>query len=346
MAITQVGGTETGTTTDPATSLTINKPATVAAGDVMIAGVTANNDTITAPAGWTEFEGRLAPTVAWQVRLYYKVVTGSEGASFSWTVGSGGPSAGFINCWRGVDNANPIDATSAATIVEANQGEPDTGPSVTAVSAIGRMMYIRAVRRTTAGGVTGELTTAVAGVSRRTSIAGLSASGNTAYVLGAFSADSSYTTSGSKSGLAISYSSTEATHYEATFALREDLAGSVGATLPKVTSSFAGEREPNSGAMAATLPSVTSSMAGTHYVPATGTLEATLPAVTASAEATVEPNGSMSASIAPVAAFGGETRQFGEHIIVVEQDHRAFLVVDDGTDVGLKSIKRSRVTQE
>src|SRR6478609_6786919 len=106
MAITQVGTTTTSTTTDPSATLTITKPSGgVAVGDVLIAGITSNNDTQVA-TGWTKFDGQtLDPTTLWQVNLYYKVaVSGDVSASnYSFTVGTGGPSAGFITAWRGVD---------------------------------------------------------------------------------------------------------------------------------------------------------------------------------------------------------------------------------------------------
>src|SRR5690606_38295830 len=124
------------------------------------------------------------------------------------------------------------------------------------------------------------------------------------------------------------------------------LSGTLGSTLPKDTSGFEGERVPNSGSVAATLPSVSSDFDGTHHVPATGTMTASLPAVTSSIVGEGEAGGVVAASIVITTQLQAETRQFDEHVILVEKEHRAFLVVDDGfTDIGLKEIKRSKVTQ-
>jgi hypothetical protein len=212
-------------------------------------------------------------------------------------------------------------------------------------------MYVRAVRESDElnnqpAYVAADLTTAATGVSRRSSVGGVSGSGNTAYTIGHFSNNSNYSVATTYSGIAISCDRSEDHNYEITYALRANNTGSLSSTLPKVSSSLSGERHEPSGLVAATLPNVTSGLNGNHHVPSDGSISATLPSVTSSLGGYSEASGTLAASISITTQIQTETRQFGEHVILVEPDHRAFLVVDDGTDVGLKSIKRSQVTQE
>src|SRR3954451_12371689 len=90
------------------TSLTINKPAGVVAGDVMIAAVGANGNTsITAPAGWssTGLYNAAAWTNTGGIQVPFKVAGASEPASYSWALGTTRPAAGTIVDYIGVDNA-------------------------------------------------------------------------------------------------------------------------------------------------------------------------------------------------------------------------------------------------
>ncbi len=107
----------TGTTTGTGTgSVTINKPATAVAGDVLIAGIVWNGDhntfQPTAPAGWTLITGAGNNNIGGF--SYYRVVQASEPSSYSWT-GRATPAAGGITAYGGVDTVNPINASGART---------------------------------------------------------------------------------------------------------------------------------------------------------------------------------------------------------------------------------------
>lgn len=224
MAITQIGSTTTATTTDPSATLTISKTTDLLAGDILVAAITSNGDAQTAPSGWVNFDGStLAPTVAWQCQLYYRIVTGSEGSNFSWTVGTGGPSAGHMTAWREVHNTSPIAGTSDAIV---NSGsDPYTTPALTPASGTGMLFYVRAVRKTSAGGTGGTLTETDTDVMNHTpGVSGVSSTGNTAYVVNVFHRITQYTTGGSKAGLATTFSATPSQNYGAQFALQEYIA--------------------------------------------------------------------------------------------------------------------------
>ncbi|MDM8000002.1 MAG: MBG domain-containing protein [Dehalococcoidia bacterium] len=121
-AIVQRGSPTTGTTLD--TSLTIDKPADVVAGDVMIVNIAqVGNDSI-APAspGWTLVSGKKLGGVA--VKRYgsvlYRVADGAEGASFTFALGAGTDAAvGSLVAFSGVDTSGitPFDADLGAILV-------------------------------------------------------------------------------------------------------------------------------------------------------------------------------------------------------------------------------------
>jgi hypothetical protein len=91
--IAQRGTATTATTTN--SSLTVNKPSGVLAGDVMIANIlhndTSNNITLTnaARSGWALINGNLindAGNNSWRGTILYRVADGTEGASFVFTL--------------------------------------------------------------------------------------------------------------------------------------------------------------------------------------------------------------------------------------------------------------------
>ncbi len=112
-------GTEANATTTN-TTLTISKPASTAAGDILIATIAAHggsDDTITPPSGWTLIL-RTNNGTNNALATYYHVVTGSEGSTFAWTLnyGSHGNRAGGgILRYTGVDTSNPVDTSSGNT---------------------------------------------------------------------------------------------------------------------------------------------------------------------------------------------------------------------------------------
>jgi RHS repeat-associated protein len=93
-------------------TLTITKPSGVAANDVLIASVavTPSSASLTPPASWTLVRrtDNAGPTSN-SLAVYYKVATGSEPASYAWSVGGSSFTVGGVQAFSGVDTANPID---------------------------------------------------------------------------------------------------------------------------------------------------------------------------------------------------------------------------------------------
>jgi hypothetical protein len=90
-------------------SFSMNKPAGVVSGDVMIATMRVSSFlsfSFSTPSGWTEIAG-VSDNSA---KLYYKVAGGSEPASYNFgsMIGLGATMIGTIVAFSGVDTSNPI----------------------------------------------------------------------------------------------------------------------------------------------------------------------------------------------------------------------------------------------
>ncbi|HEY7018080.1 MAG TPA: hypothetical protein VH297_06390, partial [Gaiellaceae bacterium] len=116
------------------TTVTVKRPSTTAAGDVLVASVDArlsSSASITAPGGWSlvrrdsSSAGKYALTQA----LYYKVAGSAEPAEYAWTLSSSASGTGAILDFKNVDRRTPIDSHSGAS--DPNTRFP-TAPSVTA----------------------------------------------------------------------------------------------------------------------------------------------------------------------------------------------------------------------
>ena len=97
-------------------TFTINKPAGVSNGNVMIAAINQNGSapTPTPPAGWILISSNNAftGTVSY---IYYKVAGGAEPTSYVWTFSNGTYPSGVITNFTGTFCSSPIDAYSTVT---------------------------------------------------------------------------------------------------------------------------------------------------------------------------------------------------------------------------------------
>ena len=91
-----------------ASSLTINAPAGLASGNLLLASITTNgNPTVTLPSGWTQLE-QIAGTPT--TTVYYLVAGGSEPSSYTWSFSASIEAAGGIVRISNVDSGSPINA--------------------------------------------------------------------------------------------------------------------------------------------------------------------------------------------------------------------------------------------
>ena len=121
--IAQRGSATQGTAARNATTLTINKPTSVVAGDVMIANIQLRKGTVTAYpslSGWTSiasvnFENGGADH---RCEVLYRVAGSSEGTSYTFNLAGGAQvdgAAGGIVAYSGVDTTSPLDAVGSYT---------------------------------------------------------------------------------------------------------------------------------------------------------------------------------------------------------------------------------------
>jgi hypothetical protein len=101
-----------------ATTITLNAPAGVAQGDLLVAQVTARHTAApTAPAGWQLVANQAAGSGASAViqSIFWKAAGGAEPASYTWTWSTSIRASGGILAYSGVDATNPIDAASGGS---------------------------------------------------------------------------------------------------------------------------------------------------------------------------------------------------------------------------------------
>jgi serine protease AprX len=97
-------------------TLDVPVPAGVAAGDFLVAQVAYSaSGTIDAPVGWTTIDVVTHPTKSIMQGLYWRIASGTEPASYSFTLSSGASdtAAGAIAVYTDIDATNPIDAVTA-----------------------------------------------------------------------------------------------------------------------------------------------------------------------------------------------------------------------------------------
>ena len=93
---------------------TMNLPSGIQAGDFLamfISASTATGGTITTPSGWTQF---LAQVTGQRTGAYYKVATGSEGATQTVAIGGSNTAACNVLLIRGYKSINLVGAFAAS----------------------------------------------------------------------------------------------------------------------------------------------------------------------------------------------------------------------------------------
>ena len=136
--IAQRGSSVNGTSTS--TTLTINKPTGVVAGDVMIVNICQRGNGTTAPslAGWTAISSGAIDGGTTLGALLYKVAGASEPASYTFTLGTGANNnTGTIVAFSGVDvsGPTPFDVAPGSLSLSGASGKTATATGITTVSA-------------------------------------------------------------------------------------------------------------------------------------------------------------------------------------------------------------------
>ncbi|HEU4451377.1 MAG TPA: Ig-like domain-containing protein, partial [Gaiellaceae bacterium] len=110
------------------TSLVVAVPAGVQANDLLVAHVArGGNAAFTPPAGWTAAGGGTYGNFLNQA-TYYRIATGSEPASYTWTWSGSRAAAGGMSAYYGAKASDPVDVVGALTTAN---GTTVTAASVT-----------------------------------------------------------------------------------------------------------------------------------------------------------------------------------------------------------------------
>lgn len=143
MAISHVN-TQTGTAST-GTAVSVTKPTGLAANDVLIFAIYANNNTTVSdnngatPA--TAVHSRLAADSSARISLYSRVAGGSEPASYSFTLSASNRWGIVCSAYRGVDTTTLYDDAPSDTTSNSTTGS-STGTSPAITSAIDGVMAI------------------------------------------------------------------------------------------------------------------------------------------------------------------------------------------------------------
>jgi PKD repeat protein len=116
-------------------AVTLQRPAGLSAGDVLVAAFSAdNNPTITAPAGWTQIT-TLQPNTGVTVAAYLHVVGSGETATAdSWAMSTAEKYGGGVTAYRGVSASHPLDVDAPSTKLATTYVSSVTAPSITTVT--------------------------------------------------------------------------------------------------------------------------------------------------------------------------------------------------------------------
>lgn len=135
--------TEAAAGTTGTTSLGITKPTGTALDDLLVALITCRSATavFTPPSGWVLRE-RVQSSGTLASEVYTKVATGSEPASYTWTINANADIGGGIGCYDGIDTTNPVMEVAG----QYNSGSSIAFPAITttaesAVVALAGMAY-------------------------------------------------------------------------------------------------------------------------------------------------------------------------------------------------------------
>lgn len=122
------------------TTLTINKPSGVVAGDVLVAEVNNRGGAAVSSTGWTQIRDTFRGASD-HMTTFYKVAGASEPASYTFTSTDPYGKAGGIAAWENVDTSAPVAASSG----NSGSGTTVTASGVTTVDPNSPLLFVAGV---------------------------------------------------------------------------------------------------------------------------------------------------------------------------------------------------------
>lgn len=326
MAITFVAAATPYTRTSSSTAFTLNAPAGIAAGDIMLATVAWNpggsTRSITAPTGWvtlrTQYGSGDGNSV--QIALLFRQATASEPADWTGSVSASTSSmVTGVSAYRGAQGSLGSNAgsaglgTSFSTGSVTNTGDTNSWRIVAGAYTSGSASYNITSNETTRRWIEESEPSTSTQAAQWDSNAGVSTSSHSRTV----SRSANWSCAAGIIMILAASTGTPAT-------------GTLESTLGNVVADGEGEAH-NDGVVDADLPALAFEGDGFGQPPvAVGDLEAPLAAVSVAAEGGTDVSGDMTALLSISAEFVGETRLFGVRVVNVEFDDRTIVVESRG----------------
>ena len=126
------------------TSLSLDRPTTAVANDLLLAAIVTTGTTVTAPAGWTQVA--TSGSVGVQTTVFSRLATATDPTNWAFTLAASGKAAGRIVAYSGVHTGFPIDVTATSTTAS---GTVHNAPQVTTTDANRQILTIVSVAAST-----------------------------------------------------------------------------------------------------------------------------------------------------------------------------------------------------
>lgn len=112
------------------TSMTVNLPASISAGDLLLAFVEVRNaGTFTKPANWQDLGSQLGGSSVGKLTAFYKIADGTEGATATWTASVGTTAIWQVIKITGWHGTTPPELASASGDYTTNPNPPSLNPT-------------------------------------------------------------------------------------------------------------------------------------------------------------------------------------------------------------------------
>jgi hypothetical protein len=147
------------------TSINVNVPAGTQEGHFMLAVVNFWGDlTLTAPGGWTELHTQKVVAGGGEARIFWRIASSSEPASYTWSTSFADYSMAYIATYAGVDVSAPVNVSA----IEANTSSTSAAQTaVTTTAANAMVLYVLSVDDGPSAPTTSLTTTPPSGMTER-----------------------------------------------------------------------------------------------------------------------------------------------------------------------------------
>lgn len=297
----------------------------------MFAVFTSNSQSCTPPSGFVEISD--VTEDVFRQHIFYKIAGGSEPSNYSFEVGASAPLVVTLSAFRGVNTSSPIDI-GVESDSSTTHSEPYTTPSVSGGTA-GLLLYGRSARISSSTPVT----FTASGVTERVD-QGVFSGGSVSYSSALYSANSEYTSGGSKSGLGITSSGSESHNIVFTVALKSSgIPGTMEIVMPSIPTVTMAGTQAAPAVVDIVMPSMPTVSVNVFHGASEGPLAVEVP-VTVSINGASAAAGLLDVDVPILFDIPGETRSFGGNTVTPEREERWLVITQEGFYLGVRTGSR------